>query len=463
MSGPYDASTLPAALAAAEPGDTLTIAAGVHTFNTPLTVPDGVSLMGAGMALTTLKFPTIPSTIDVYGLVYSGEGDATLSDLTLEGPATASASGKFSFGIYINGTFTTASVTCTNVKVTRPAASAASAGFYRAIMDVSGASSDLGAFTLNLAGCDLSAGNGVLNMYCDPDVDNKTLIATNTTFHTTGASHLAYIHPGISFSFTDCTFSDCPNYAVQHFSASAHVKARYAKFRRCTFESDLTHGVLTSDQTGALTEFYSCEFRNTAASNAEISARTSIRVWSSKFTLGSAANGIQGVDDGTMEILGCTFKFTGLVAGGGALIAVNGGEAHIENCSFDVRSLGTSAPKAVWVVAATTTATATIRFCHFHASKNVPPATDAPYAVYVGAGGDVTVERSRLTGYYIPVYGAMHLNSDTGTISVDHTKFYIGTGLRPLYQTPAGGTVGAVTWGSNNTLGSGVASPSYLT
>lgn len=453
----YDASTLPAALADAHPGDTLTIATGTHTFASALTVPDGVNLIGHGIDVTTLRFPTVPSSADLYGLVYSGDAANALTDLSIEGPATSNVSGKFSFGIYIGGTAAASvgSITLTRVKVTRPAASAAIAGFYRAIMSIGGAVTDTGPLTLTITDCDLSAGNGVLNMYCDPNVTNKTLTVTGTTLHTTGTSHLAYVHPGISMSWTDCTFADCPNYAVQHFSASSNVAARYARFRNCTFAANLTHGVLTSDRAGALTEFDGCTFNNTAASNAAITARTSVRVWTSNFVLGAAANGIQGVDTGTIDVLGCTFSSNG--AGGGAAIACTAGTTRVHSCTFDLHSTGTTAPKGVWCVGGT----ATVDYCHFGAKLNAPPATDAPYAVYVGAGGHATIRNSRLTGYYIPVYAAMHLDHASGTLDVDYTTFLIGAGLRPLYQTP-GGTAGNAIWGTHNTLGAGVLSPSLV-
>lgn len=458
----YDAATLPAALAAAQPGDTLIIAPGVHTFSTHLNIPADVSLWSYGSALTTLVTPTVPTMADVYGLKFSGEGTATITGMTIEGPATPTANGKYAFGIYSEGTSTTQSLTFSDVKVTRPAASAATAGFYRAMMMVSGQTTDLGARTVIIEDSDMTAANGVINMYCDADATNHTLIVRRSAFHTTSASHLFYVHPGISFSLTDVTLDDCPNYAFQHYSGQANAKARYANFKNVTFGSGLTHGVITSNQTGALTDFMGCTFNNAAASNTAIQARTSVRVWSSLFSLGSATNGITGVDDGTMEVLGCTFRYTGLIAGGGAMVVVNGGTARIESCNFDLRSLGTSSPKAISVVAASVTASANVTHCHFHASLNVKTATDAPLAVYVGAGGHATVTHSRLTGYYIPVYGAMHLNSSTGTLSVDYCTFLIKSGLRPLFQTASGGVAGAAVWGTHNTLGVGVAQPSLV-
>lgn len=460
----YTASTLPAALAAAQNGDIFELAAGVHTFNQAIQMPPvNIKIVGPGSALTTVQLPTAPTVADVYGIAFDGVGTYELEGFTIEGPTTPSANGKYAFGIYVAGTSTAFDLKLTDIKISRPVGSSTTAGFYRAMMMVAGTNSDLGSRMVVAEDCDMTAANGVVNMYCNSSVTNQTFIARGTTFHSTSASHLLYIHPGISYSFTDCDFADCPNYALQHYSASAYVKARFANFKDCRFAADLTHGVLTSDQVDAMTEFYSCEFYNTAASNAAILARTSIRVWSSLLELGSQANGIQGVDQGTLEILGCTLRYTGLVAGGGALIAVTGGVANIGYCNFDLRSLDSSTPKAIWVVAASTTATAVVEDCHFHARLNVSTSSDAPIAVYVGAGGDASLDHCRFTGYFLAIYGAIHLNSATGTVDVDYCDFFIGPNLRPVYQTPAGATPGAVTWGSHNQLGSDVAQPSYVT
>lgn len=450
----YDASNLQAALDASSSGDTLWVATGTHTFVTGLVFPaHDVTVRGRSAAF--LEMPTPPSVVDLYGVTVNGGVMTTIRDLTFVGPTTNVVVGpKFHFGIYVTGTPTlavNAGLTLTNVTITRPAASAASAGFYRALYLAAGAGTDLGAFTLTITDCDLSAGNGVLNYYADPNTNNKSLIAVRSTFHTTGASHLCYIHPGISFDFTDCTFQDCPNYALQHYSAGAIRSAEYARFIGCTFGSDLTHGVLTSDQSGALTLFRDCQFYNTADSNAAIMARTSINVYGCNFDLGAAANGIDGVNAGIMDIIGCEFRYTG--SGGGAAVKFSAGSAsRVSSCTFDLRSGGTFSPKGVHAVGGS----GSVDHCHFHASKNNPPlGSEAPLAMYVGANGSITSRYNVLTGYYQGVYGAMHSNHDTAVIDTDYDEFYLGSGIRPAYQTP-GTAVGGLIWGAHNVNANGV-------
>ena len=72
--------TVKYALAAAQAGDTVNIAAGEYEEEFPLTVPDGVAVRGAGLRATNIK-PT-SGTNDLNGFVLNG--DTTVSELTVK-------------------------------------------------------------------------------------------------------------------------------------------------------------------------------------------------------------------------------------------------------------------------------------------------------------------------------------------------------------------------------------------
>jgi len=74
--------------------------------------------------------------------------------------------------------------------------------------------------------------------------------------------------------------------------------------------------------------------------------------------------------------------------------------------------------------------------------------------VYVGDRASATLIGCRLTGYYIPVYGAISLLG-TGTLTVDNTEFAIASNSRVAWQT-SGTPAGALMYSDTNQRLSGL-------
>jgi len=448
-------AALQAVLSTAAPGDTVQLLPGVHTMTASVIVPTGVTVAGAGDGSTILSWPSGPAGTDVVGFSVAGSATVTLRDLTLQGPTIPRAGGKYTYAILVSGTpaNTTGELTCERVRITKPAG--AGTGWYRGVQVQAGSITDTGGFDLHLNDCDITTDNGGLNVYCPSNGTAKTVWAVDTHIHDLDGSHCAYIHPGVAFEFLRCRFGTTPSYALQHYSGGADGIARFARFVDCDFDASATLGVLTSNSAGASTTFKNCRFARITPSTAAITSRSSLVVESCKFDLAADCNGVQGTDAGTMRIVGCEFRNTGGTSGNGASISATGGTTRVESCTFDLRSTGTGAPKAIRAHSATANPTVTVEHCHIHASQNTgTTGGEAPYAVYVGDRASATLIGCRLTGYYIPVYGAISLLG-TGTLTVDNTEFAIASNSRVAWQT-SGTPAGALMYSDTNQRLSGL-------
>lgn len=420
------AETLPGALSAAQPGDTLVIAPGVHTFAAGLVVPDGVSIDGQG---ATLRFPATPQAADTFGLSFSGDGDSTIADLTLEGPLVATVGSKYSFAVLIGGTATAGAVTLRNVRITRPNP-ALTTGWYRGVTVQAGAVNDTGPFTLTLDGCDITAANGGTNVYCGADQTNKRYIAVDTEIHDCGG-HAAYVHPGVEIDWTGVGVRRIRSdkFWLQHFSAGSSGAAP-ASFVRCAFVGSGL-GVLTSDQDAA-TVFDGCRVNSQQASVATIQARNSVTVNRCSFVLGPNTVGVQGTDRGVLSVERCRF------VGGSAHVSATGAVVEVDGCDHRLGPAeptpgkpspapwGTS-PRALRAIAPAGRSVTV----SFHDCRVVGAVTEAIH-VQVLRNATVTIEDCEFSGQVSPTGAAIVVDHATGSVTATRCLFDLLPGSEAL-------------------------------
>ena len=102
--GAGDYTTLAAALAASQNGDTINVAAGVYT-NQTATITDNVTIQGVGGTAYFVATQPVPNAMGI--LVVNAPGNVTLQNIALSGATTSNANGANAAGIrYQSGNLT---------------------------------------------------------------------------------------------------------------------------------------------------------------------------------------------------------------------------------------------------------------------------------------------------------------------------------------------------------------------
>jgi len=445
------ASTLQSALDTAAEGSTIYLAPGEHVFLSPITVPKNVTLSGDPEKWSIMRFPTSPTTTDVFGILPS-VGGCSITRVVIEGPAQSTNAGKFAYAVYVAGIPAAASavISLNAVAITRSDSTIATNGWYRGVHAVAGASTDTGALKITIDNSSISTANGALNVYSNPSQQNREVIVRNSTLHDTSSSHLAYVHSNVSFFFEDTVF-DAPgssSYALQHFTASGVLPARYAGFRRCKFLRPQL-GVLTSD-IDSVTTFDDCFYESAQPSAAIVTARNSVTFNGGTVRLSGSAIGFAGTDSGVMTIAGTRFTHIG----GGACVNAVGSATTIANASFHLHPVGSLVPRGVRVQNATTPVVATVRGCTFTGGRENTQ-NSAGIAVQCLLNGTVTVKDCSFDGVFNPPAAAVTVAGDS-TLVVDGSRFSLSTTSRPAHRSGAG----SITIDPSNTIIGGI--PSVL-
>lgn len=206
--------------------------------NTKINITASATILGLGIGKTNLHFGPSPATFAYEGLRITGGTEFRIQDLTLTGP-TASSTTPYTVGISYQNATNNAHLMLSRVAI---------AGQFVQAFEVG---AGYGSLVTEMDFVDFTAYDGTLNYFCVDGID-KILLVTNSRFHdttnTSGANHLWYIHPSVSWKAINCRFENGQFYAIHNYGTTITTSGKYAVVDNCYFSGSAAgfHGILTN-------------------------------------------------------------------------------------------------------------------------------------------------------------------------------------------------------------------------
>lgn len=270
------------------PAGTYRVALSNVTPNTTnrITVPDGIRIVGAGRAVSTIRFdPGANDTFAWQGLWINPQFSVDVSDLSLRGPDTPTVQADGSTGNLNSylvfrdgaraGAVYDATISLTDCDVIGEVGSA--------VLCNSGTQlAWSGRLILELRNCNVTGGLQNLAVFSGYTSDDALVAvhAYNSRFEGAGipaalswqhvdSGHAWYIHPNVSIIAEDCVFGADERltsrvYAIQHYGSAPIGSPQYVRLTRCTFDSTAVNALLNTERMGVTTLVEDCTFNNQA-------------------------------------------------------------------------------------------------------------------------------------------------------------------------------------------------------